>query len=80
MRYFLVSLSSRHEIRRADQLVQVDPMRIVRSDIRASKTGSLRVERCQPGAKNHLSDAECIPNLLRVDCGDAAAPACWPAS
>src|SRR6266849_877749 len=48
-------------------------MRIVRSDIRASKTGSLRVERCQPGAKNHLSDAECIANLLRVDCGDAAA-------
>jgi hypothetical protein len=64
--------------RRADQLVQVDPMRIVRSDIRASKTDSLRVERCQPGAKNHLS--ECTANLLRVDCGDAAAPACWRAS
>jgi hypothetical protein len=36
------SLSSRHEIRRADQLAQVDPMRVVKLDIRASKTDSRR--------------------------------------
>jgi hypothetical protein len=33
-----VSLSSRHEIQRADQSVQLDPMRVVKLDIRASKT------------------------------------------
>jgi hypothetical protein len=36
------SLSSRHEIRRADQLAQVDPMRVVKLDIRASKSDSRR--------------------------------------
>jgi hypothetical protein len=35
-----VSASSRHEIQRADQLVQVDYMPVVELDIRASKTDS----------------------------------------
>jgi hypothetical protein len=37
-----VSAPSRYEIRRADQLVQVDYMPVVELDIRASKTDDLR--------------------------------------
>jgi hypothetical protein len=64
------SLSSRHEIQRAHRSVQFDPMRIVKWDIRASTSGSPRVEPHQPQI---IVRRGALGNLLRVYCGEAAA-------
>ena len=74
-----VSLSSRHEIQRADQSVQVDPMPVVKQDIRASKTDSVRIERYQPGAEIVFPDGECLATGGEV-AAVVCASVCWRAS
>lgn len=74
--FSFVSLSLRHEILRADQLMQVDLMCVAKLDTRAEQNGlSGRVEQYQAGAEIAVGRGA-FSKLLRVNCGDAAAVIC----